>query len=149
MNQSQSAVLGDKIVRQALDMIVDRNAIIDNILFGYGVAISGPLPLGLFNSTSSDLSTGERNISSTSSDVFGTSSSQALITTARVLLEKNGWKKGVNGIYGKKTKLLVPAIYTKISLGPENMTLFCLASRLEKTAICTLFGTLRKEMLPV
>lgn len=44
-NQNNNPVLANKEVRQALDLLVDRKEIIDQGLNGYGVAITGPLPL--------------------------------------------------------------------------------------------------------
>jgi peptide/nickel transport system substrate-binding protein len=81
-NQNKSSVLADKVVRQALDMSVDRNAIVNDVLGGYGLSISGPFPYGLYTSTSSQT-------------VFDQGAAMAL-------LEKNGWLKGDDGIYAKK-----------------------------------------------
>ncbi len=83
-NQNQNAVLADKNVRQALDMSVDRNAIVEKILNGYGSPLQGPLPHNM--STSSD------------------TNDHANITGAQALLEKNGWKKNADGIYAKSSK---------------------------------------------
>lgn len=81
-NQNQNPVLADKVVRQALNMSVDRVAIIESILDNYGIAIDGPLP---FIKTTAEASTTYN------------------IAVARSLLEKNGWKKSITtGIYEKK-----------------------------------------------
>jgi peptide/nickel transport system substrate-binding protein len=47
-NQSHAPVLADSAVRAALNMAVDKSAIIDSILGGYGVTLSGPVPPGVF-----------------------------------------------------------------------------------------------------
>lgn len=79
-NQSQSPVLADKTVRQALNMSVDRAAIVDTVLDDYGIAIDGPLPAA-----------------------NGTTTSGFDIAAAQALLEKNGWNKNsTTGIYEKK-----------------------------------------------
>ncbi|MSU55531.1 MAG: hypothetical protein EXS46_03290 [Candidatus Taylorbacteria bacterium] len=55
-NQNQATVLANKEVRQALDVATDKQAIVDKVLEGYGIAIKGPIPPGLFqiNSESSN-----------------------------------------------------------------------------------------------
>ncbi len=81
-NQNRNAVLGDKIVRQALDMSIDRSVLVKTVLNGYGIPIHSPLP------SNSNVASGQN-----SADIAG----------AQALLEKNGWKKGSNGIYAKKS----------------------------------------------
>ena len=86
LNQNHNPILADKTVRQALDMSVDRQAIIKTVLNGYGLAIDSPLPPGLDPGS-----------------YFGSSTvSNPDIVGAQALLEKSGWKKGVDGIYAKK-----------------------------------------------
>ena len=83
-NQNQNPLLADKIVRQALDMSVDRTGIVNTILSGYGEPIQGPLPHGMSTTTDDN----------DHPDIAG----------AQTLLEKNGWKKGSDGIYAKLSK---------------------------------------------
>jgi peptide/nickel transport system substrate-binding protein len=86
-NQSQNAALADKSVRQALDMSVDRNAIVRAVLSGYGTPISGPLPAGMSASSSAPIATSSN------------------IANAQTLLEKNGWKRdSATGIYQYQKK---------------------------------------------
>lgn len=92
-NQNQSTVLADPIVRTALDMATDRNAIVKEILYGYGIPDHGPIPSQLL----SDINQNNHTISTTSSE-----NNSADISGAQILLEKNGWKKNQNGIYEKK-----------------------------------------------
>ncbi len=94
-NQSQSKVLADRNVRQALSMVVDRNDIIQNSLSGYGVALNGPLP----PSIAADPAI--QNPISLSS-ISDSASTTANISAAESLLEDNGWQKDANGIYFKK-----------------------------------------------
>ncbi len=89
-NQTQSAILADPVVRNALDMATDRSAIIDSVLSGYGTSAHGPIPTRLL----SDLGV----VLDTTND-FDT----AQITSAQALLEKNGWRKNSSGIYEKKS----------------------------------------------
>ncbi|MEK7610117.1 MAG: ABC transporter substrate-binding protein [Patescibacteria group bacterium] len=92
-NQNQSIVLADKVVRQALDMSIDRQTLINNVLKGYGVAIHGPVPF--IASTSSPITAIK---TTTSSSMVKLSQ----IESAQILLEKNSWQKGADGIYFKK-----------------------------------------------
>ena len=91
-NQSQAPVLGDAIVREALNMSVDRTTIVEKVLSGYGSPIQGPLPYKQATS-SKDLET-------------------AHIEKAQTLLEKNGWNKNADGIYEKKSQKLAFDIFT-------------------------------------
>ncbi len=82
-NQNSNPILATKEVRQALDFAVDRKEIIDNGLEGYGLAITGPLPL-------SELKQVE-NIPRRNPDL------------AKSLLEKNGWQMNKEtNVYEKK-----------------------------------------------
>ncbi len=98
MNQDQAPIFGDKIVRQALDMSLDRNALIASVLKGYGTPLAGPVPF----------------ISSTPQNSLPGSTTP--IKAAQMLLEKNGWKN-IGGVYSKKgaktgTTTLAFDIYT-------------------------------------
>lgn len=46
-NQNHATVLANASVREALDTAIDKEAIIDSILSGYGTALNGPIPPGL------------------------------------------------------------------------------------------------------
>ncbi len=89
-NQTQAPILSDSVVRDALDMATDRNAIINNVLYGYGDPAYGPIP---------DMLLRDLGITSTQAS----SSQKARITSAQNLLEKNGWRKNSAGIYEKKS----------------------------------------------
>ena len=89
-NQNQSAVLADPVVRSALNLATDRNAIINQVLYGYGVPDYGPIPPQLLT----DIGTHSSNTATSDS---------ADIASAQALLEKNGWKKNSDGIYEKKS----------------------------------------------
>ncbi len=83
-NQNQSEVLANKEVRQAFDMAVDRQKIVDDVLYGYGTPIYGPIPMGLIDG--SNIQVQNYNIDS-----------------AKALLLKNGWTLSTTtGIMEKK-----------------------------------------------
>ncbi len=111
-NQNQAPVFTNQEVRSALNMVVDKDAIINKVLSGYGQAINGALPSGvLSDSYSPKMAT---------ADVFSTSTSttpQSLnVEAAKKLLAKNGWTTNSSGILekkvGKTTTQLVFSIYT-------------------------------------
>ncbi|MEI8328307.1 MAG: ABC transporter substrate-binding protein [Candidatus Taylorbacteria bacterium] len=100
-NQNQAPVLADKIVRQALDMSVDRTAIIKKVLSGYGVPIDKPLPSNITAPLNNHAQLGAVAASQGTSTLVKTGN----IAGAQALLEKNGWRKDLtSGIYTKKDK---------------------------------------------
>jgi len=84
-NQNNAPVLANKEVRQALDIALDKEKIIEEVLYGYGISIDSPIP--------DDGVTG-----ATSTRRAGS------IDNARALLTKNGWLINSDGILEKKTK---------------------------------------------
>lgn len=88
-NQSHAPVLADASARAALDAAVDRDALVQEVLDGFGAALSGPLPprvLGnVIPAMPGPLATG--NIASTSA-----STNESSIAGARAILQKGGWK---------------------------------------------------------
>ncbi|MFH0755568.1 MAG: ABC transporter substrate-binding protein [bacterium] len=83
-NQNQSEVLAYKEVRQALNLAIDKNKIINDVLFNYGKSLSSPIPIGFINNQNDDIK---------NSDIDG----------AINLLKKNNWvKSSSTGIMSKK-----------------------------------------------
>jgi len=103
LNQNQAPVLAHAEVRQALNMLVDRNKIVEEVLHGYGRAIGSPIP----------------------PDTVGFAARAPQVqdsARAEMLLEKNGWKRnpGTNiweKTVKKKTEKLAFSIAT--SNAPE------------------------------
>ncbi|MBI5126562.1 MAG: hypothetical protein HZA80_02265 [Candidatus Taylorbacteria bacterium] len=98
-NQNQAPVLANKEVRQALNIAVDREAIVQEVLNGYGIAIDSPLPSSLATPRQDSV----------------TSSSTERIAEARAILEKAGWTLDSNGIYVKKSKTATQVLSFSIS----------------------------------
>lgn len=101
INQNSTGVLSDPNVRKALNMSVNRQALVDTVLYGYGTAIDGPLPPGMLSSASTSISTDHLQD----------------LANAQAFLEKNKWQKNSDGIYEKINKdksvtLLAFDIYT-------------------------------------
>lgn len=84
-NQNNAPVLANKEVRQALNMALDKEKIIDEVLYGYGISIDSPIP-------------DDEMVGATSTKRIGS------IDNARALLTKNGWLINSDGILEKKTK---------------------------------------------
>lgn len=88
-NQNQSSVLRDKDVRQALRESIDKQALITEVLSGYGVALEGPVPPTILH-----LPLSEQRLEAPSD----------LALRAREELLKKGWKEGKNGILQKTSR---------------------------------------------
>jgi peptide/nickel transport system substrate-binding protein len=96
-NHNQAPVLLNKEVRQALNAAIDRQAIIETTLRGYGTAIIGPLPPGILNSP-----------------VIATTSNRLI--EAREILENDGWTwNETNKIWEKKNKTNTQTLAFSIS----------------------------------
>lgn len=95
-NSNENPVFLNKEVRIALDQALDKNQIIQDVLFGYGQAIDGPLYTD----------TAEKE----------TLTTDEYINRARATLEKAGWSFNESGIYQKKinkdTEILTFSIST-------------------------------------
>ncbi len=102
-NPNQNKIFAYSEVREALNQSINKQAIIDQVLSGFGTAISQPLPPG---------SIGYNETAATSTE----------LATAKVMLEDKGWKKNTNGIYEKainKTETLHLAFTLATSDAPE------------------------------
>ncbi len=96
-NQNQSPVLANKEVRQALDIAIDRGAIINDVLRGYGVKNDGPLPFPQ-----------------------ATANATNTIDLARDILIKAGWTMNDRGVFEKKTKTTTTPL--EVALTTTNAT---------------------------
>ena len=78
-NQNKAPVLANKEVREALNISVDKKAVVEKVLLGYGKAIENPVPEGILKDLRPEGSEGE--------DLSG----EERILKASNLLQKNGW----------------------------------------------------------
>lgn len=81
-NSNKNKIITEPTVMKAMNMAIDRQQIIDNVLFGYGQALEIPIPEKL-------LPVEEK--------IFTNKN----IEEANILLEKAGWKIGEDGIRSK------------------------------------------------
>lgn len=86
-NQNQVQVFSNIEVRRALDMSIDKSALVETTLSGYGIPLKGAIPL-----------------TSSIWENIGTTSGAELIEAARRILENNGWKAGEDRVLTKKVK---------------------------------------------
>lgn len=87
-NQGQAPVLSRAEVRQALELAVDKQRIVDTVLAGYGIPIDGPIPPELLDDA-------DQNSATT------TLSDRA--AAAKKVLTDNGWKwNAADGVMEKK-----------------------------------------------
>ena len=84
-NQAEAPIFTDPVVREAVGLAVNKDAIVDQVLKGYGASATGPIP------QSSGLTTVLPDQTETAGNV----------AEAKKLLEKDGWTLGSDGIYAK------------------------------------------------
>ena len=77
LNQNNAKVLTKKEIRQALNLSVDREKIINDVLKGFGEELFYPLPAGTFGA-----------LSKSEADIYS-------MEKAKELLDKNGWKMNI------------------------------------------------------
>lgn len=99
-NQNHNAVLADIGVRRALEDVIDKKAIVDSVLHGYGRALDGPIPPGIIGST---IPTAPRQLGALPKVTNAASSSPALIQKAQDELKNDGWSLASStGLWTKK-----------------------------------------------
>ncbi|KKW13572.1 MAG: Extracellular solute-binding protein family 5 [Parcubacteria group bacterium GW2011_GWA2_50_10b] len=102
-NQSHSKVLLNKEVRQALELSTPKEEIIAKVLKGYGAAIDGPMPAGIY---------------SWSADRKNDSDFEERLTQAKEILAKAGWKLNEQtGVLEKKSGSATIPLSFSISTG--------------------------------
>jgi peptide/nickel transport system substrate-binding protein len=82
MNQSQSPVLANKEIREALNEAIDKDRIVVEVLNGYGIKIDSPIP--------ADLIDGENNAENQAGGKKEDSGSRSEMVLAK--LKNSGWK---------------------------------------------------------
>lgn len=80
-NQNHAPVLSDIAVRAALDAALDKQALVDLVLNGYGVPIDSPIPPGVISPAQPH--TGAAQVSTAYTD--------ETLAAARAILMRNGW----------------------------------------------------------
>ena len=89
-NQNQNQLFLDKDIATAINLAIDKEKIVREVLFGYGVAIEGPIP--------ADLLPAQEEIASTEK-----AGRAEVVEKVRDILEKDGWADGKEGYLVKTT----------------------------------------------
>ena len=92
-NQSHDPVLADRDVRAALDLAVDKPALVRAVLLGYGAPLDGPIPPAVSPP-------GVTPPAGQDTETPGVNSPAA----ARAALERDGFAPGEDGVLARKTK---------------------------------------------
>lgn len=90
-NQNQNQIFTDKHVIEAINKAIDKDKIVKEVLYNYGVIINDPIPP---NMTEYQRISSENNISH-----------DQRIADAQAILAKDGWKKGASGFLEKTTSV--------------------------------------------
>ena len=106
-NQNQDQLFADKVVAKAIDRAIDKNKIIREVLFGYGVALGEPIPPNMIAYREYK----EENLSR-----------EEILESVQNSLLKNGWSKDADGflqktITDKNKKKTTTALQFSISTG--------------------------------
>ncbi|MFA5778247.1 MAG: ABC transporter substrate-binding protein [Candidatus Paceibacterota bacterium] len=88
-NQNQNQLFTDRVITKAIDQAIDKDRIVREMLFGYGVAIDDPIPP---NMIAYQKLAGETNISR-----------EEILKNVQNNLAKDGWTKGADGFLQKTT----------------------------------------------
>lgn len=107
-NQNRSPALRDPAAREALTAAIDREALIEETLFGYGVPITGPTSLGV-NRLESE-------------DDTSTTSEASPAETAIAILEEAGWEKNELDLW--ETEIDGAPAVLSLTLRTSNAPLF-------------------------
>jgi peptide/nickel transport system substrate-binding protein len=100
-NQSQSKVLLDKSVREALNIVAPKKEIVDEVLGGYGVPIESPIPFLTQTAKEKTASTSEERLA-----------------YAKEVLKKGGWSANAEtGVLEKKSANATMSLSFSISTG--------------------------------
>jgi peptide/nickel transport system substrate-binding protein len=86
-NQNQNDLFANKAIRSALDTALDKQALVSTLIHGYGSPIGGPLPPEAVTAPQAEDKTPEERLQAASD-----------------ILTKDGWTKGDDGVFVKKTK---------------------------------------------
>lgn len=81
-NQNKSAILRDTAVRQALNTVIDRDALVRDVLSAYGSPLNAPIPPG-FGYTPS------------TTELYDAERFPSRLEAAYAILTKGGWKRNV------------------------------------------------------
>ena len=88
-NQNQNHLFTDKVITKAIDQTIDKDKIVREVLFGYGVAIDDPIPPNM--------------IAYQKLNEKSNASRDEILQNVQNSLAKDGWSKGMDGFLQKNT----------------------------------------------
>ncbi len=88
LNQNQNQIFLDKNIIRAIDLLADKDSILNNVILGYGKTIDSPIPPGIYGNAA----------------VKDNTPREEKIKNAEELLKKSGWTKDAEGFLAKKIK---------------------------------------------
>lgn len=102
-NQSKAPILTSKSVREALNLAVNKQNIVDTVLEGYGVPINSPVPESVISFTQLE-------------DVNGANENSELnLEEAKQILADAGFEKNENGVLQRETKAGIEILSFSVS----------------------------------
>lgn len=110
-NQNRNPVLRDLAAREALSLAIDRTALIDTVLAGYGEATHTPLPVGFG---------------------FATSTPSSSLEAATTALLAGGWEQTIDGGWEKEIDEVTVPLF--VTIATANTPLFEATAEAVKTA---------------
>ena len=108
-NQNKSAALRDISVRQALNTAIDKQSLVDLVLFGYGIETNSPIPPGFI----------DVHTSATNTEAVAPVNA---LEKAQSILRDGGWQKNEAGIWEKEID--ENKVTLSVSLATANTPLF-------------------------
>ena len=100
-NQNQKQLFTDKVVVAAIDQAIDKERIVRDVLFGYGVVIDNPIPPNMIEYRK--LLNAQKN-----------TSREEVLQKVKDNLAKAGWKTGTDGFLEKTTTEKKKKVTTKL-----------------------------------
>jgi len=99
-NQNANNLFVDKTVIKAIDQIINKEKIVREVLFGYGVVIDNPIPPNIiaYQKSAADINV----------------SRETILQKVQNDLAKDGWKKGADGFLEKTKKEKKKSTVTKL-----------------------------------
>lgn len=88
-NQNQNQIFTNKKLVEAINLAIDKDKIVKEVLFGYGIAINDPIPPNII--AYQKLQKEVKNVQ------------EENLIKAQEILTKDGWKKGADGILERTT----------------------------------------------
>ncbi len=108
-NPDQAMVLSTNPVRKALSIVTPKDAIVENVLSGFGSSIENPIPLHIFNNDKNQLSNPHEK------------TEDELISEASKVLTDAGWEKNSAGIWAFEDTEKKESSILKFSVSTGNI----------------------------